>query len=481
MTKSDESVGQPPTERTLRPAVEIEQSPQRGRNLFTIGRPMLVLGALVQLCSILLLGATYSGRRVVEPTVWIGVAVALVIGIGLVAVGRWAVLRGTRHLQPVLPHLHPESEDERFVLFLRAFSDDSGFAWTASRLHRWLVWPPLTAADVRTEEEQLARGLAPFGRLVALGHPDDRLPRSGAERRYADEKEWQNEVLDAFEHANLVLLSAGSGRSLEWEVEQAVERDEPTRLVVVIPRESGQYRNFRDSFRSLFPEGLPDEPQSRGSLVRYVRAVVWFEQDWTPHLQMLKGMFPLFRPVARTQYALPRALRPVYERAGLRVMNKDSSPVSRPRTVPSSVAVFSVSMPVTPPGLFVLFTLAEGPANSGVPNTGNATVDLLIAVAGFLLFFSMPFATWMRRVLRGGPVAISTMQISCFPLGICFLSLALTAGMVSMAFFVNGSGTMGMLMLLFSLHFVVLAVAVPLVVVFFLRRSKIREWVDSRT
>lgn len=481
MTKSDENADQSPTGYVLRPGDEIEQSPQRGRGLFTVGRSMLVLGALAQLGSVLFLAGSYSAGRAVEPLLWIRVTVAMVVGISLVAIGRWAVLRGTRHLHPVLSNLRAESDGDRFVLFLRAFSDDSGFAWTASRLHRWLAWPPLVAADVRTEEEQLARGLAPFGRMVALGYTEDRLPRSGAERHYANEREWQAEVLDALEHANLVLFSAGAGRSLEWEVQQAVQRDEPTRLVILITRDSGQYRNFRHSLRSLFPKGLPDEPQSRGPLTRYVRAVVWFEQDWTPHLQMLKGVLPLFRPVVRTQYALPRALRPVYERAKLRVLSKDSSPVSRPRTVLSSVALFSVSMPVTPPGLFLLFILVEGPPGSGVVSTGNAAADLLMAVTGFVFFFSMPFVAWMRRVLRGGPVAIFAMQISCLPLGMCFLSAALTVSILSMVHFADGSEVIGTLMLLFSLHLIVLAVAVPLVIVLFLRRGKISEWVESRT
>ncbi|MBB4906263.1 hypothetical protein [Actinophytocola algeriensis] len=261
-------------------------------------------------------------------------------GLIIVVAGVWAVLRGRRHLTQVLTDLRLLFAYERIVLFLRAFSDDKGFSRVnAQRPLLLLLGSVVTPADVRTEEDQVARAVAPFGRMVALGNPRDKLPVPGADRSYASDETWRHQVLAALSRANLVVLAAGAGRGLAWEVDQVVHRD-PRCLLLVVSRDRHQYARFREYFAHRFPRGLPDYPVRMWQRIlrgRYVRAVIWFDGDWTPHLEMLDGRFPLIGAARRTQRALRRVLRPVYQRAGVPARVKPT--MARPWAVKLSIAL----------------------------------------------------------------------------------------------------------------------------------------------
>ncbi len=498
MTKSDEfpeecPAVQVPAEQdaAAQPAAGGEQSLPIGRQLETWGRFALVLGSaifgLVLLLAALLVVDFARGVRVGLDAL-VGSAVSYVVlslpPLGMMASGVWAVSRGRRHLNRVLPDLHSVPADERIVLFLRDFADDRGFARAAAfRPLRWIAWPPpVTSLELRTEEEQVARGVAPFGRMVALGRPSDRLPRSGAERSYASQGDWQRQVIAGLGRASLVLLTVGSGEGLQWEAEQVVCRDDPARLVLVLTRDRKHYADFREAMGDVFPKGLPDAPRRSASQARYVHAVIWFDPDWTPHVEPLTGRYPVFRSAARTERALPRALRPVYERARLREPVKGMTTRRRPRTVPASVALFVASLLSTPPGLVVVSVLQSRRPTAGsglLPTSSIADSPLLLH--GLVLVFAVPpLAVWMRRVLRGGPVAILMMQLCCLPLGALLLAspLALLGSPLPRLF--PGTATM-VLTALVGWNIAVLALPVSLLIFLFLFRREVREWVDSRT
>lgn len=469
MIEPDEQCGDRPGEQEARGAAKIEQSPRRGRKLDTWGWGALLAGAVL-----------FVGDGTLGVQTWWEVSL-LLVGFVLMLSGLWAVLRGRRHLQPVLEGLRSVQDDERIVLFLRAFSDDVQFARTpASYPARWLVWPPpVTPADLRTEEQQVARGLAPFGRLVAMGKPSDQLPRAGAERSYASDEQWQNEVLAGFDRADLVVLSAGAGGGLEWEVEQAVQRDDPARLVVAVTRDPRNFTDFRAAVGHLFPKGLPEGPQGRVRRASQVRAVVWFERDWTPHLELLTGKFPLFRSVSRTQYALPRALEPVYERAGLRAPRRGSSSRPRPRAVPVAVTLFSASW-FGVPALFIAgMTHQSTFADHSEDTFPNTVWDTPIIFGTIGLILLVPFVRWMRRVLRGGPVAVFMMLMSCVPLGVALLIWAVLFWIFSIG---PGSDTVvGRVMSGFGGWLLPRAVVIPVAIALLMGQRQVREWVDSRT
>ncbi|MFJ6675046.1 hypothetical protein ACIQMJ_28420 [Actinosynnema sp. NPDC091369] len=290
-----------------RPATRVRQSPARALLLRLFGWPAFALGLVLLVVA---QGGAGSGPYPALRPVLCGVG-----GVALLAFGRRAVVRGRRHAVAVLPSLDGLSGD--VVLFLRSFVDDEGFAAQQRGEHVMDLW-----GTTRTEEEQLAAALAPFGRMVALGRPGDELPPAGAPRHFSADEAWRDQVLAGLDRARLVLLAAGPGPSLRWEAEQVVAGVPADRVVVLVCRDAAQYRSFRESTGDVFPKGLPEyrprtSPVPAGAHA-YTRAAVWFEPDWTPRLRHLDGRDAPGSVRIWVASVFSRSLAEVYDRAGVR-------------------------------------------------------------------------------------------------------------------------------------------------------------------
>lgn len=468
------------SKRVPRQAAVIEQLPHRGGRLSTFGWIALTLGSGC-------LGLRYGAGPAGAAWGWLAAGAVLVVA------GVWAVLRGRRHLTPVLTSLRGLSADERIVVFLRSFKDDKGFSRVAAR--RWfrLLFTSMlpTPAHLRTEEDQVGRAFSPFGRMIALGNTKDQLPRLGAARHYASDGTWWDEVCAALDRSALVVLAAGAGKSLAREVKELVRRGNPTRLVLLVVHDRKQYADFRASLGGEFPKGLPDYPPTRmrHRLLRgrYVRAAVYFDSDWTPHWEMLDGRYPVSGLARRTQRALPRALRTVYRRAG--VPARVTSRTPRPRAVKLSVlmiAAFWLTV-LALPVLGVAFVKAvagalatdnpldpssyrDTPSGSFHHVTGEIDTG-----AFYSLYASWPLwllaaavATFGYRMWRGGPYAIMMVRIQ----GIFLPVFLLTSLMAQLP-------AVGRLLFL-ALGLGVLVALCPPVAALLLFRREVHTWVDSR-
>src|SRR5215469_1496518 len=96
------------------------------------------------------------------------------------------------------------------VLYLRSFQSDTSSSFK-------VLFSGLT-----TEEEQLADVLRPIGELITIGRPGEKLPLPGAARIYASDSEWQSVVLEHMRSAQLVILRAGAGHGLFWELKESL-------------------------------------------------------------------------------------------------------------------------------------------------------------------------------------------------------------------------------------------------------------------
>ncbi|MEV0677748.1 hypothetical protein AB0I60_14610 [Actinosynnema sp. NPDC050436] len=303
-----------------RPATRARQSPARGWLLRAVGWPAVFAGL-----ALLLVAQTGAGG---DPHPLVRPVVCALGGAALLAFGRRAVVRGRRHAVEVLPSLDGLPADRPVVLFLRSFTDDRGFASQQRGevpLDHW--------GTTRTEEEQLAAALAPFGRMVALGQPGEPLPPPGASRAFASDEAWREQVLAGLDRARLVLLAAGPGESLRWEVEQVVAKVPAERVVLLVCRDAAQYRSFRAATGPLFPRGLP-EYRSRSPLLAagthaYTRAVVRFEADWTPGVAHLDGRDAPGSARNWVGSVVARSLAEVYEQAGVRRPGRLAAAVRR--------------------------------------------------------------------------------------------------------------------------------------------------------
>jgi hypothetical protein len=98
------------------------------------------------------------------------------------------------------------------VLYLRPFSED---------FDHW---------EHSSYEELLAKAIKPFGRMIALGKPEEKVPTFGASRIYANDSEWQNNILKLLSTSNLVIMNASYNNpssSLVWEMQQVHNHVDP--------------------------------------------------------------------------------------------------------------------------------------------------------------------------------------------------------------------------------------------------------------
>jgi hypothetical protein len=208
----------------------------------------------------------------------------------------------------------PLRDSKPDILYLRSFQTDP------STMSRQLM------SGLTTEEEELASVLRPFGDMVAIGQPGERLPVPGATKMYADQSEWKAVVLDRMSTAPLVVIRAGNTPGLLWEMGQAVQTLEPKRLLILVLNiQVHDYNTFANQVRLNLGLNLPQIESS--SLIRTVidrrespskakPGFVAFWDDWTA------TFLPLPETIIRTGYNdLTRpfsiALRPVFARHGI--------------------------------------------------------------------------------------------------------------------------------------------------------------------
>lgn len=390
--------------------------------------------------------------------------------LSLLVAGAWAVRRGRQHLTPTLPSLalHDLLEGERIVLFLRSFKEDHLFARSPAL---WLNGQP-TPLDLLTEEDEIGRAFAPFGKMIALGSTSDSLPRLGSERHYASDGTWKTEVRAALDRCTLVVLAVGAGGGLAWEVNELVARNRPGRLVLLVSRDRKLYDQFRNALGTVFPRGLPSYQGKRGRFhlpwSRYVRDAVWFDTDWTPYWERLR-LVSAFSGRRRTMRALPRALWRLYYRAGVPL--KVPSRVPRPWEVKMSVVLISHFW--SGPAL-ALIALAVGSVKyRDVTGMTNMLTSVL-----FVLFFLSLLSLYLYRVWQGGPVAITMTRVMSItiPLALMPIGLILFIGMNASIYF-----GLELPVTLVLTCFLWLASLVNMPMVFWLLlRRRTRDWVDSR-
>jgi len=208
----------------------------------------------------------------------------------------------------------PLRDAKPHVLYLRSFAADPSTLFKQA------------ASAFTTEEEQLADVLRPFGELIAIGRPGEKLPLPGAVRMYATDAEWQQLVLDRMRSAPLVVIRAGVGAGISWEVGQAFATLSPKRiLILVLNLKADEYRVFADEVRQHTRIALP--AIGEGSLLKAIVDVsygaskappgfIMFSDDWSP--AFLPFPFtPIRIGINDMKKAFNLALRPVFERHGL--------------------------------------------------------------------------------------------------------------------------------------------------------------------
>lgn len=270
-----------------------------GTGLKRFGIVLIILGGIIY--------AVAGGADSDNPSALLGPLV-MIAGLLLHFRGRRQVAKARAEASDS-PLRHPA----KTVLYLRSFQSDP------STLLKKL------GSGFTTEEEQLADVLRPIGELIAIGRPGERLPVPGAARLYVSDSEWQSAILDHMSSARLVVLRAGPGHGLFWELREALSDLPPSKFVIlVLNMKASDYRDFAtevwDSLRLQLPalesnslwKGLVDfrEPS------RVTSGLVRFSNDWTAEFLLIP-----FKTV-RLGYndlraPLNEALQPVFASLGV--------------------------------------------------------------------------------------------------------------------------------------------------------------------
>jgi hypothetical protein len=197
----------------------------------------------------------------------------LIVGIATAWLAFRCIVRAKRYDAPTATAVL--SEDNRPpVVYLRSFGDDQKAANNIN----------ITGLSVNTEEGELAETVKVIGPLIAIGRPGEELSYFGAARVYVGDGDWHKQVGDLLSRAALVVLRAGTTPGLSWEIEQCCRRVAPERLVILIPLSQSAYDEFRDKAQGFFPCHLP-EYDGRRIGVTTIRAILYFDADWTPHIR----------------------------------------------------------------------------------------------------------------------------------------------------------------------------------------------------
>jgi hypothetical protein len=94
-------------------------------------------------------------------------------------------------------------------------------------------WPLSPFSE--TLEEHLASVVSPVGTLIAIGHPNEKLPTPGGLRLYEREHDWHQAVIQLMQDAEAVIIQASrSTPGLRWEIGECKTYVQPERLLILV-------------------------------------------------------------------------------------------------------------------------------------------------------------------------------------------------------------------------------------------------------
>jgi len=275
-------------------------------------------GALLLRPRYLKLNAAGAMRAVLACAAWYLGAVALVIWAnwradlwtaaiafaGFISIGagsRWFAVGRQRMVQGADEVLQADGRDP--VVYLRSFDVDEALATGASSLEgrqgNFLTWRALHPAfwSERREwsfEEVLCRALSEEGAVIAIGKPDERLPKLGAARKYVADSAWREEVSGMLSKARFACLVIGSSEGLLWEVGQVFESGKPGRILLVVP----QRQDAQSTWRAFVQKAPVRRVALPRAIPEHALAIV-FLPDWTPMIFRGKPSISNYRRIVR--------------------------------------------------------------------------------------------------------------------------------------------------------------------------------------
>ncbi|WP_158692725.1 hypothetical protein [Streptomyces roseochromogenus] len=237
----------------------------RGRVLVSAGWTLRIVGTASGF-----LGFTLF-RQSVESDQWssvphvrwwlrlLGAVAVFFAGVAVFMIGRQTVVRGKQHIADVIESLD-RLPGTRYLLYLRPFSHDALMSGLPDDIQGGGNAQNFFLVSGLTYEESLVRRFRRFGRVIAIGQPDEALPLPGAARGYLPLNDWQSQVSRLIAGAHAVLLAAGPGPGTVWEFTEAVRLVPPTRLLLLAYCDAPTYDRFREAVAEEYDRRSHTEP-----------------------------------------------------------------------------------------------------------------------------------------------------------------------------------------------------------------------------
>jgi hypothetical protein len=205
--------------------------------LWSIGIALRLLAALLALLSALALISANNGFKV---ALWLGMGAAV-------------FYYSSRFFLRSSGDKKMQQTEARPIIYLRSFGSDSGAV-----LASW--WRPIFLLGrfgmTEGDEEALARALGGIGPFIAIGQPNEWLPKLGAYRIYRGDHEWQYTVRDLLKRASLVIVRVGYTPGLLWELKTIAELVDSNRIVFWNPRfgrpDKDVFKKFLEQMSEMF-------------------------------------------------------------------------------------------------------------------------------------------------------------------------------------------------------------------------------------
>lgn len=204
------------------------------------------------------------------------------------------------------------------ILYLRSFSHD-------------IAVNPYSRA-LKSYEENLAIALSSIGPVIAVGNPNETESPLGAARIYLKHTNWQENVRRLMQMAQLIIIQAGTTQGVIWELEAALETNNPRKVIISflswlhLDEEERERRyqqfcinvhNFLQQSPSPVTIWLPKNIENAAFIV--------FSDNWTPEVIKLTPWKKLLYRFS-SSLLVTEAIRPVLEKRGLKLRQWRKAP-----------------------------------------------------------------------------------------------------------------------------------------------------------
>ncbi len=158
------------------------------------------------------------------------------------------------------------------IFFLRTFTQDTSKAkvQTANRVLGWLtgIGRPMTL------DETLLEHGSPYGPVIAIGDPKDKIPPLGAARIFVSNDDWQSVVTGLVASSKAIVMCPTGTEGVRWELDHLVGADAQARTIYLASPELPAAESKR-LFSSIC--GEPIEVMSEDAMVI---ALYWVRGAW---------------------------------------------------------------------------------------------------------------------------------------------------------------------------------------------------------